>query len=96
MAIDVTTFLTRFPEFTKTNTAQPGLIDQCLEDAQHFVDATRWGNRYEAGVLLKAAHLLSMHPLGESARLNKWDDRTIYGSMFDDMRRALPVRMMLA
>lgn len=95
MAIDVTTFLTRFPEFTETNEKNSGLIDQCLAAAQSYCDVTRWGSRYQEGVFLKAAHILSLHPFGGTARLNKWDDRTIYSTQFDEMKRALPVRMML-
>lgn len=94
MAIDAASFVARFPEFTTTDVDHPTLIPACLVDAQTFCDPTRWGNRYEAGVFLKAAHLLSLHPSGLSARLSKTDSQTIYGSMFDAMKLALPVRMM--
>jgi hypothetical protein len=94
MAIDTASFLQRFPEFTQTNDENPTLIPACLQDATYFCDPVRWGNRYEAGVFCKAAHLVSMHPFGLSARLSKTDAATIYSSLFDDMKLALPVRMM--
>lgn len=95
MALDVATFVDKFPEFDEIGTASPGTITQAIADAKHFVSAPIWGARYESGVLYKAAHLLAMSPFGEGARLDKKGDNSTYGVVFDSMLRALPNRMMV-
>jgi hypothetical protein len=83
-----------FPEFTATNTQRPELVEETLTYAAQHVSAVRWGARYERGVYLKLAHMLSLSPYGESARLTKKTAETVYSAQFDDELRALPVRMM--
>lgn len=94
MAIDRASFLQLFPEYNEVNDepmCQP-MIDRCLRDAQIFVDAAVWGDRYEAGVFYKAAHLLAMSPFGENARLQGDRTSSVYSVVFEDMLKALPVR----
>ena len=93
MALDVTTFVAKFPEFDEIGTVSPDTITQAIEDAKEFCDSTIWGSRYESGVLYKAAHMLAMSPFGETARLDKKGEQSTYGVVFDSMRRALPIRM---
>jgi hypothetical protein len=95
MALDVASFVARFPEFEEISEVSEGeaAIEQALSDAAHFVSQRLWAGRYESGVMYKAAHLLCMTPFGEHARLDA-KDRTTYSVVFDEMKRALPVRML--
>jgi hypothetical protein len=95
MALDAASFVARYPEFTEINEVASAAIDAAISDAKEFVDQGVWKTRYEAAVLCKAAHILAMSPLGEAARLDKKGDRTTYGVVFEEMRKALPIRMMV-
>lgn len=92
MALDVPSFVARFPEFDQIGDDAPGAITSALSTAQGFVSQARWGSRYEDGVMYKAAHLLAMSPMGENARLDKSGRETTYGVVFNEMLRALPLR----
>ena len=94
MALDGTSFVARFPEFSEVNEVSPATITAALADAAIYCDSVLWGTRYESGVMWKAAHLLALTPLGEGARLSKTSEQTTYGVVFDSMKRALPVRML--
>lgn len=96
MAVSSAQFLVEFPEFAAVNAQSGGtaLIEAKLAHAAHHVSASLWGARYDYGVYLYAAHLLSMGPMGQSARLNKFSRDTTYSVMYDDEIRALPVRML--
>jgi len=91
----VTEFTTRFPEWEEIAEARPELIEAALADAAQFVDAVVWGSRYAAGLAYKAADLLAGGPFGENARLKADPTKTTYSVRFDEMRSALPVRMLL-
>ncbi len=88
-------FTTRFPEWEQVATDAPDIITQALADAEQFVDATVWGSRYAAGLAYKAADLLAGGPFGENARLKDLPGKTTYGLRFEEMRLALPMRMLL-
>lgn len=88
-------FVQRFPEWADVADAKPELIETALADAAQFVDATLWGRRYDAGLAYKAADLLGASPFGENARLKDDPTKTTYGQRFEEMRRALPVRVLL-
>ena len=90
----VAEFTNRFPEWMDVAEQAPEVIDAALSDAAQFVSATVWGSRYSAGLAYKAADLLAAGPFGEGARL-EGTERTTYGVRFEEMRRALPVRMLL-
>ncbi|HEX2557036.1 MAG TPA: DUF4054 domain-containing protein [Nitrososphaera sp.] len=94
MALDVASFVVRFPEFLDVSETEIGeaAIEQAILDAKPFCSQRIWAGKYEAGVMYKAAHLLSMAPFGESARLDTGDS-TIYEVVFCSMKKALPVRM---
>lgn len=96
MALDVPSFIARFPEFEEVSEVSEGeaAIEQALSDAAHFVSQARWAGRYETGVMYKAAHLLSMTPFGEHARL-KNEKQTSYGVVFREMLLTLPYRMLV-
>jgi len=91
----VAEFVARFPEFDEIGDVSPSTITTAISDAAQFVDASTWGTRYEAGLAYKAADLLATGPFGEGARLSSKDGQTTYGRRFEEMRRALPIRMVL-
>ncbi len=66
MAIGVTEFLKRFPEFRRTD---HDLIEAKLAEAAIEIDSGIWGDKYDLGLGYLAAHLLSLAPSGQHARL---------------------------
>lgn len=66
MAIDADGFRVRFPEFERT---PGGLIDAKLAEAELEISRAVWGAKADLGVGYLAAHLLSMAPTGQHARL---------------------------
>lgn len=66
MAVTVTTFLRDYPEFSQ---ASPDLIRRKISMALNFVNASVFGDSIDDAVKLRAAHLLSMSPPAEEAKL---------------------------
>ena len=66
MALTADGFRLRFPEFSRTPVA---LIDAKLAEAELEVSSTIWGTKADLGVGYLTAHLLSMAPTGQHARL---------------------------
>lgn len=95
MAVNAATFVASFPEFEEIYGLQPAVVDNALTEAATFCDPTTWGARYQSGVFRKAAHLLCMSAFGENARI-KGDRDSVHGVVFDDMLRALPIRIAVA
>lgn len=95
MALDVSSFVARFPEFSDVADVSPDTIEAALSTAQTFCSETRWGSSYEAGVMYKAADLLAMSPMGENARLDKTGKETTYGVVFQSLLRKLPHRFLV-
>lgn len=95
MALDGDTFVAKFPEWAEVFDLSPETITSAITDAKTYVDPVIWATRYEMGVLWKAADLLSASPFGEAARLKKDDRKSTYGQVFQEMQRALPVRMLV-
>jgi len=95
MAITATDFVAAFPEFDEINDVAPTAVSGALTRAQAYCSATVWGDRYEAAVFTKAAHLLCMTPFGENARIDA-KAATAYGETFKEMLRALPMRILVS
>lgn len=95
MAVSVSGFLAEFPEFVLTNTNFSALVLAKLTAATPHVSRTLWADRYEHAVYLKTAHMLAMSPNGESMRLHKYSEKTVYSQQWDEEIRALPVRMLV-
>ena len=53
MAISLSQFRTRFPEFVDVDDS---VINFAIADAADDMDVVRWGNRYDTGQLFLAAH----------------------------------------
>ncbi len=73
-------FLVEHPEFTGAGNT---LIQAKLDLAALRTDATTWGTKWRAGVILRAAVLLAKSPHGRKMRLAKEDGSTVYD---DDLR----------
>lgn len=86
MAVDRTSLITRFPEFTAATEA---LVTACIADAELMVDRAYYGNKADMAVTWYAAHLIAINPLGEMARLDKKSDKTIYLIGFNNIKRSL-------
>jgi hypothetical protein len=95
MAVDATTFVSAFPEFAEIYELVPAAVTGALTEAQAFCSVTVWGTRYERGVFTKAAHILCMSAFGENARIDA-KAATAYGKKFDEMVRALPIRLLVS
>ena len=59
-------FLTRFPEFSKTDTT---LVASALSDAAIVIDGAVWGQLAGQGHGYLTAHMLALSPFGQQARL---------------------------
>lgn len=75
MALTVLQFVDRFPEFRGT---AEGLIARRIAEAQRRTDPGTWGERADDGAAYLAAHLLSVSPTGEQARIAKGDQASSY------------------
>jgi hypothetical protein len=101
MAVNAATFVAQFPEFEEiyalTAPVADGaaIVNGALLEAQAYCSATVWGDRYERGVFTKAAHILCMSAFGENARIDA-KAATAYGVKFQEMVRALPMRVLVS
>ncbi len=84
MAIDVATFVTRFPEFTSAASAEVTVV---LAEAQRRVDQAVFDDKYEEAVFYKAAHLLAISPFGRNARMVSKAGTTTYHTAFNQLAR---------
>lgn len=79
-------FLDQFPEFATTDTT---LIDAKLFLANHELDEEVWDDQWVAGVLYLAAHLLSIAPRGQQARMQAATGETTYSKEFDRLKKTV-------
>jgi len=86
MTVSVAYFKINYPEFRET---KDSLVQAKINSATKRIAAPTWGDRANDGVMLLTAHLLSLSPSGEHARLKKEDDMTIYSAELQRMRRAV-------
>lgn len=69
------TFKARWTEFEPTADA---LVESALAEAARSTDARLFGEKTDDGVGLLAAHLLSISPQGQQARLESSEAETTY------------------
>ena len=81
MALDVASFLVRYPEFSAVGDA---MIEARIADAAAKVNATVWGDELDHGQALWTAHLLSCSPAGQQARLVGDKTRTTYQAAYEE------------
>lgn len=87
MAVTVSSFLERFPEFDDVNTDYPTLVQIVIDEAELQVSADVWGDKADLGVLYLTAHLLACSPFGEPARLSTDNTMTIYMKSFSMFKK---------
>jgi hypothetical protein len=78
-------FLARYPEFAEGQHSA-ALVASCLAEAATQVSASAWGDLYERGVGLLAAHLLSTSPLARQARLQSQEASSTYWAQYAELR----------
>lgn len=84
MAVTVQRFLKAYPDFKNTDYQ---LVEQKLNQAILRVDSDAFGDLEDEGVMLLTAHLLSISPNGEKARLIKDSNETIYHEEYRRLAR---------
>ena len=76
MAVDIRSFLSRFPEFEP---AGKPMVREGIAEATRGVDTGVWGAKTDDGIRWLAAHLLAITPWGQQARMVSKDGSTTYG-----------------
>ena len=91
MAVTLTTFRARYPEFDPStpDAALDALIQACINDAEEMVDRSLYGTKADMAVKAYAAHLVATNPLGEYARLVSDDGRTTYLTHYESARKTV-------
>ena len=86
MAVDLDSFLVRFPEFEP---ATEPMIREALGEASRNVDPDVFKEKTDDAIKWKAAHLLAITPFGQQARLVAKDGTTTYGKHFAKLVRSV-------
>lgn len=77
--LDLAGFRAKYPEF---NTAEDPLVQVFLDDAAERLDPPTWGTYLDKGHGALTAHLLTMAPNGQFARLQSDKAQSTYGVEF--------------
>jgi hypothetical protein len=85
MYANAAAFLVDFPAFA---TAPPGVVSRCVDAAAAQIDETACGELAHQMHGLQAAHLISLEPGGQAARLSADDAETTYGVELKKLRLA--------
>lgn len=84
MTVSVNRFRKAYPEFRDTSDE---LCSQKLAFAELRTAPSVWGALTEQGIMVLAAHLLSVSPEGQKARLATAPDKTVYQLEWERMKR---------
>ena len=84
MSVTLRQFRNEYPQFRQTDNE---VVQGCLTRAHRRVSTRAWGAKADDGIMLLAAHLISMGPSGEQSRLKKENRGTIYGDEYRSMMR---------
>ncbi len=84
MAVDYSSFVKAFPAFKKTSR---DLVEAKIAEASREVDAVVWGELADDGIGYLAAHLMSMAPGGEHARLVPRNAKVVRGEALTTYER---------
>jgi hypothetical protein len=82
MAVSVSRFKQAYPDFENTSNS---LVSQKLTAALGRINTEVWGDQADQGQMALAAHLLSISPQGEQARLKMENRGTMYGKEWRQM-----------
>lgn len=103
MAVDLTSFKARFPEFSQDDATESGvtaqqdaLITAALAEAEGRVDRSLFQNPVNADTAVKllTAHLLACSPSGLQLKLAKSSGgklQSSYGDLFTDVIRTVTI-----
>jgi hypothetical protein len=80
--IDLATWRSLFPEFA---TAPDILVQSRIDQAALRIEPLVWGERSGEGQAFLTAHLLTLAPGGQFARLQSDKGKSTYGTQFDQM-----------
>jgi hypothetical protein len=89
MAVDVSALIARYPEFTATVTEYPDMVDACIAEAVSRISSAYFGTRADIAVKALAAHLITINPLGEMARIQMKDGSTLYFKEYQRIRNGI-------
>lgn len=84
MTVTLSSFRVSYPEFLNTADA---LCEAKIAAAVLRTSEDIFGDNTDEAVMLLAAHLLSVSPQGESARLEVDEKQTVYGLELRTLRR---------
>jgi hypothetical protein len=84
MSVSVLQFKRSYPEFKDTD---PALVEEKLVAAESRTNQSVFGDNATQGIMLLAAHLLSISPSGEMLRLRKENRVTNYQMELERLRR---------
>jgi len=76
MAVDLASFLRRFPEFESAKSS--GMVEEAILEAGRNVDSGVFGDKTDDGIRWMTAHLLAIGPFGQNARMVSKDGSTTY------------------
>ena len=95
MAVTTESFVDAFDEFRKTDR---NTVEAKLRFAKLEVAPAVWGPRTDVGVMYMCAHLISLGPAGQNAKLKPSEEmaRTVYGQHFMKMQRAVTFGLRVA
>lgn len=86
MAVTVHTFQLAYPEFRDTSYS---LVQQKLDQARGRLNEAVFSDRWDEGVQLLAAHLLSISPQGEKSRFKT--GQTQYNRELTQLKKVVTV-----
>lgn len=85
MSVSVQSFKQTFEEFRSTDDAA---VSAKLALAKLQINAAVWGAKTDLGVLYLTAHLVSLSPAGQNAKLKPTENaKTIYGEQYKQYKR---------
>ena len=83
--LQLTDFLTRFPEFKEAAKSGTDMLSAALNDAALLIDPAVWGTLAGQGHGFLTAKRLALSPFGQQARMVAKDGSTTYGKHYDEL-----------
>lgn len=70
MAVNLDSFVTRYPEFKSLSCQEQAFVEAVLEEARTVINPESFGDQTDKAVMLYAAHQIALSPCGRSAGLS--------------------------
>lgn len=87
MAVTLDSFVTQFPEFANTATADAAYVQAVLDAALLEIDLDVWNEKADQGQMYLAAHKLALSPFGNNAQLVADSKETTYLAHYERLVR---------